>query len=85
MIEEIIQKINDIIIPVLTGLFGIATAMCVHYYTRYRDIKLTLSDRKYNCYAEVINILFDLIQENKGLKKKTSLKDLSKRVFFYKI
>jgi len=76
--------VKDLLLVVLIGTIPIAGFFIKHYYDLYRDVQLKLSDKKYNCYAEIINILFDLLQENKELKKKTSDKELTKRVFSIK-
>jgi hypothetical protein len=39
------------------------------YHDQYREIKLKLSDKKYDTYSEIIATLFDLVNRQKGLKE----------------
>ena len=77
-------ELKDLLLIIFSSATGVAPFVIQHYYNLYRDVQLKLSDKKYNCYAEIVNILFDILQEIKGIKKKTSDKELLRRIFSIK-
>lgn len=55
------------IIGLLSGLILILVTVLKMSHDRYREIKLKLSDKKYETYSEIITILFDMVNRQKKL------------------
>ena len=68
----IIIGIATIIVMILLAVLGISHA-------QYREVLLKLSDKKYKIYSEIVTILFDMINRQKGLSK-ISNDELLKRI-----
>lgn len=60
-----------LIIGLLSGIIVFLGTILKMYHDRYREIKLKLSDRKYDTYSEIIATLFDMVNRQKGLKSIT--------------
>lgn len=60
-----------ILVGLLSGLTALLIAIIKMYHDRYREIKIKLSDKKYNTYSEIIATLFDMVNRQKGLNKIT--------------
>ena len=60
-----------LIIGLLSGLILFLATIIKMYHDRYREIKLKLSDKKYETYSEIIATLFDMVNRQKGLNKVT--------------
>lgn len=60
-----------LIIGLLSGVIIFLGTILKMYHDRYREIKLKLSDKKYETYSEIIATLFDLVNRQKGLKEFT--------------
>jgi hypothetical protein len=59
--------VEDMIIGLLSGLILILVTVLKMSHDRYREIKLKLSDKKYETYSEIITILFDMVNRQKKL------------------
>ncbi len=60
-----------LIIGLLSGLILFLVTVLKMFHDRYREIKLKLSDKKYETYSEIIATLFDMVNRQKGLNKVT--------------
>lgn len=60
-----------LIIGLLSGLILFLVTVLKMIHDRYREIKLKLSDKKYETYSEIIATLFDLVNKQKGLNNVT--------------
>jgi hypothetical protein len=58
-----------LIIGLLSGIIIFLGTILKMYHDQYREIKLKLSDKKYETYSEIIATLFDLVNRQKGLKQ----------------
>jgi len=58
-------------IGLLSSLILILVTALKMSHDRYREIKLKLSDKKYETYSEIIATLFDMVNRQKGLNKVT--------------
>lgn len=56
-----------LIIGLLSGLILFLVTVLKMFHDRYREIKLKLSDKKYETYSEIIATLFDMVNRQKGL------------------
>lgn len=56
-----------LIIGLLSTVVLILITFIKMYHDRYREVKLKLSDKKYNTYSEIIATLFDMVNRQKGL------------------
>lgn len=68
--DELTLKLT---IDLLSGLILILITVLKMYHDRYREIKLKLSDKKYDTYSEIISTLFDMVNRQKGLNKITDV------------
>jgi len=57
-----------LIIGLLSAIIIFLGTISKMYHDRYREIKLKLSDKKYETYSEIIATLFDLVNRQKKLK-----------------
>ena len=66
---------DDITAKILLGVLSTTVLLLLGllkmYHDRLREIKLKLSDKKYDTYFEIIATLFELINRQKGLSKIT--------------
>ena len=60
-----------LIIGLLSGIIIFLGTILKMSHDQYREIKLKLSDKKYETYSEIIATLFDLVNRQKGLKEFT--------------
>ena len=60
-----------LVIGLLSGLILILVTVLKMFHDRYREIKLKLSDKKYETYSEIIATLFEMVNRQKGLNKAT--------------
>ncbi len=60
-----------LIIGILSGVIILFGTIIKMYHDRYREVQLKLSDKKYETYSEIIAILFDMVNRQKGLNKIT--------------
>lgn len=60
-----------LIIGLLSGLILFLITVLKMFHDRYREIKLKLSDKKYETYSAIIATLFDMVNRQKGLNKLT--------------
>ncbi len=58
-----------LIIGLLSGIIVLLATVLKMYHDRYREVKLKLSDKKYETYSEIIATLFDMVNIQKGLIK----------------
>jgi len=58
-----------LIIGLLSGIIVLLATVLKMYHDRYREVKLKLSDKKYETYSEIIATLFDMVNRQKGLIK----------------
>lgn len=56
------------ILGVLSSIIILLGVIVKMYHDRYREIKLKLSDKQYQAYSEIITVLFDMINRQKGLR-----------------
>lgn len=73
--DELTLKLT---IGLLSGLILILITVLKMYHDRYREIKLKLSDKKYDTYSEIITTLFDMVNRQKGLNKITDVEILQR-------
>lgn len=66
--DEITAKI---LLGVLSTTVILLLGLLKMYHDRLREVKLKLSDKKYDTYFEIIATLFELINRQKGLSKIT--------------
>lgn len=67
------------IVSILSSIIILLGVILKMYHDRYREIKLKLSDKKYQTYSEIITVLFDMINRQKGLSH-ISDDDILKRI-----
>ncbi len=58
----------EIVIALLSAFSLMLVTLLTIQSDKIRDIKAKLSDKKYSTYNEILTILFDLINQTKGLK-----------------
>jgi hypothetical protein len=67
------------IVSILSSIIILLGVILKMYHDRYREIKLKLSDKKYQTYSEIITVLFDMINRQNGLSH-ISDDDILKRI-----
>jgi hypothetical protein len=66
--DELVLKL---IIGLLSGFILLLVTGLKMFHDRYREIKLKLSDKKYETYSEINSPLFDMVNRQKGLSNVT--------------
>jgi hypothetical protein len=66
--DELVLKL---IIGLLSGCILLLVTGLKMFHDRYREIKLKLSDKKYETYSEINSPLFDMVNRQKGLSNVT--------------
>lgn len=66
------ETTTQLIIVGLSSAVAILLGLLKMYHERYREIKLKLSDKKYETYSEILSTLFDMVNRQKGLNKMTN-------------